>query len=241
MHAATAKERLDFINALDIHNVPKTAVAQDTADVVANSALYFVQSVTGTMKADVVNSILLAYLTASKMYDRQADRTRWYGYYTQVLGQLGWVVQEFSLTEMNNVAAYSSIDQIVVQYSAAFLAGTQLAQLTSMINALKEPRNKEAESIFNARSKEGKSANFQLGVTWTKGTNPYMSIAAFAYTSSKEIDSVLFDPITDPKMTFYAGHQTMFLDEDIYSQIRESVLEKLGGQPIDKLAYAIEL
>ena len=78
-------------------------------------------------------------------------------------------MSSYRLTEMNNVAAYSSINQIVVQYSAAFLAGTQLAQFTSMINALKEPRNKKAESIFNARSKEGKSANFQLGVTWYVG------------------------------------------------------------------------
>ncbi|KAJ8469593.1 hypothetical protein ONZ51_g8891 [Trametes cubensis] len=259
MQASTTNERLEFINALDIHKVSNTAAAQDTANVVAGSALYFVQSVSKTMKDDVINSTLLAQLAANKKYDRQANKAQWYGYYTQVLGQLGWVVQEFSLTEMNNVGAYPSMDQLILKYSATFLTGGQLGQFTSMINALKETKNKKAESILNAQSSYSKSANFQLGLTFAKDGNPYVSIAGFAYTSSKEIGRVLFDPITDPKMAFYAGklfdddscdadystlgagHQTMFLDENLYSQVRQSVLEKLSAEPLDKLVCAIQL
>ncbi|KAI0325085.1 hypothetical protein GY45DRAFT_1375017 [Cubamyces sp. BRFM 1775] len=240
MPTPTTNERLKFINALDVHKVSNAAPTQDTADVVAGSAFYFVQNVTQLMKADVINSTLLAQLAANKKYDRQANKLQWYGYYTQVLGQLGWVVQEFALTEVN-VAAYSSMDQLILKYCGTFLAGDQLAQFTSMIDTLKDTKNTKAETIFNEQSKVSSSASFQLGLTYAKGANPYVSIAGFACTSSKDIDRVLFDPITGNKTTFHAGYQTMFLDENLYSQVRQSVLEKLSTKPVDKLVVAIEL
>ena len=45
-------------------------------------------------KSDVLNSTLLAHLTADKKYNRNKDTDKWYEIYINVLGKVGWVVQE---------------------------------------------------------------------------------------------------------------------------------------------------
>ena len=46
-------------------------------------------------KEDIINSILSAQLTATRMYNRQTEYSEWYRIYVQALTKLGWMVDTY--------------------------------------------------------------------------------------------------------------------------------------------------
>ncbi|KAH9902488.1 hypothetical protein C8Q73DRAFT_7526 [Cubamyces lactineus] len=246
----TPEERLAFVNNRSLNVVSAAAAgelriatenSQDTADVVAGSALYFPSDVPGQFKSDIINSTLFAQLAADSKYDRWDDAVNWYNDYKAVLDMLGWDTHNFQMIEIGDVGHYGSMARVVSQLSASFLSGEQLGQLSSMINALKETRNEAAENTFNNQSRRLNAANFQIGVVRILDGNRTMAIQQYVELSSQEIDRVLFDAFGDAKVKLQGGNQTMLLNEQIYAQIREAVLAKLSNHPLNVLIRPIEL
>ena len=56
----------------------------------------FVDGLSGQQKEDVLNSTLLAQLTANRKHDRERDTGAWYDAYRGVLEQVGWASQKAS-------------------------------------------------------------------------------------------------------------------------------------------------
>lgn len=59
----------------------------------------FTLNLTAQEKADVIDSVLFAQLTASHMYDRETNYTEWYNVYVQALTKLGWMVDSYHYFE----------------------------------------------------------------------------------------------------------------------------------------------
>ena len=55
----------------------------------------FTANLTAQEKEDILDSILLAQLTASRMYDRETKYTEWYAIYVKALIKLGWMVDSY--------------------------------------------------------------------------------------------------------------------------------------------------
>ena len=61
----------------------------------------FTRYLSAQEKEDVLDSILLAQLTASHMYDRDTEYTEWYKIYVKVLIKLGWMVDTYQFFQYN--------------------------------------------------------------------------------------------------------------------------------------------
>ena len=59
----------------------------------------FTMALTAQEKEDVINSILLAQLTAARMYSRETEYSEWYRIYVQALTKLGWMVDSYRFME----------------------------------------------------------------------------------------------------------------------------------------------
>ncbi|KAI0654664.1 hypothetical protein C8Q70DRAFT_1058255 [Cubamyces menziesii] len=228
-------ERMSFINDLEIYNDPAiaSATASDSAAVNGGAAVSYVANLIGQMKEDVINSTLLAQLASDKKYPgRPMNRMKeWYDNYGTVLAQVGWTVQAFNMSEIGNSNSYGSVDKLVLQLAASYLTGGELALFQRTITALTESKNVSAIQAFDRNARGSISSNdaaFQVGVAFNSGGNAMFKIGTYQYNSSDEITSVLFFKFGSSKVLFFADNQTMVLNENVYAQVRQAVLDKLG-------------
>ncbi|KAI0325092.1 hypothetical protein GY45DRAFT_289891 [Cubamyces sp. BRFM 1775] len=240
----SANDRISFINNLEVYHDPAiaAAAASDSASVNGGASVSFVSNLVGQMKDDVINSTLLAQLASDKKYPgRPMNRMReWYDSYRDVLAQVGWTLQSFNMSEVGNSNSYGSVDKLVLQLAAAYLTGGELALFTKMINALKDSKNSSAVKIFDSKAGYFNDASFQVGVASNSGGNAMFKIGTYQYNSSDRITSVLFFTFGSSRVSFFAGNQTMVLNENVYAQVRQAVLDKLGKNAVD-LVLGIEI
>ncbi|KAI0323761.1 hypothetical protein GY45DRAFT_531910 [Cubamyces sp. BRFM 1775] len=241
----THADRAAFVQSLDtgspIHpSLLTVSDDQPSAAVDAGSAISFVGTLPKQLRSDVLNSTLLAQLAANKKYDRQKQTTQWYDYYKDILENVGWVVQGFSLGAQSDASTYGSVDKLLLKLAAAFLDPTELNLFQTMIDSLKEDKSSEQSKLFDSQAKNFNEANFQLGVASNDDGNAVFKIGVYAYSASENIDRVLFYTFGKQAVSFYAGSQTMVLDNDIYRQVREDVLKKLGNHAVG-LVEGIEI
>ncbi|RDX44731.1 hypothetical protein OH76DRAFT_1559541 [Lentinus brumalis] len=220
---------------------------QDSAAVDAGSSVSFVGNLPGQMKAsstrlysDVLNSTLFAQLAANKQYDRQNQTTAWYDYYKYVLETVGWNVQGFDFAHLTDANSYLTVDNLLLKLAAAYLSGGELDLFKTMLDSLKDAKNEAATKLFDSSAKAFNKANFQLGVASNAQGNALFKIGSYYYGAQQNIDKVLFFTFGSQKVEFYAGNQTMLLNDDVYSQVRVSVLQKLGSNAKD-LVNEIEI
>ncbi|TFK78950.1 hypothetical protein K466DRAFT_668278 [Polyporus arcularius HHB13444] len=244
MAPISISDRIKIINGIDVAQAQGQGVVfaddADSAAVAAGSSVSFVGNLPAQMKSDVLNSTLFAQLAANKQYDRQDQTTQWYDYYKYVLETVGYNVQGFDFAYLSDANSYLSVDNLLLKLAAAYLTGGELALFTTMIDSLKQAKNEAATKLFDSSSKSFNKANFQVGVASNAQGNAMFKIGAYYYGAEQNIDKVLFFTFGSQKIEFYAGNQTMLLNNDVYGQVRASVLEKLGSNAKDLVA-GIEL
>lgn len=79
------------------NQAPLYSVLDDTEQGYVNlgSLQSFTMALSAQEKEDIINSILLAQLTATRMYNRQTEYSEWYRIYVQALTKLGWMVDTY--------------------------------------------------------------------------------------------------------------------------------------------------
>ncbi|RDX44724.1 hypothetical protein OH76DRAFT_1421205 [Lentinus brumalis] len=244
MAPISISDRLKIIKGIDVA-VPKGQGAvfaneEESAAVAAGSSVSFVGSLPAQMKSDVLNSTLFAQLAANKQHDRQEETTKWYDYYKYVLETVGYNVQGFDFAHLSDANSYLTVDNLLLKLAAAYLSGGELALFTTMIDSLKQAKNEAATKLFDSSSKSFNKANFQVGVASNGQGNAMFKIGAYYYGAEQNIDKVLFFTFGSQKVEFYAGNQTMLLNNEVYSQVRQEILTKLGANAKD-LVSGIEL
>ncbi|KAI0706866.1 hypothetical protein C8T65DRAFT_220048 [Cerioporus squamosus] len=239
MSPLSVNDRIKFIKEVQIA-APRTHVVladgQDSAAVADGSSVSFVGNLSGQMKSDVINSTLFAQLAANKQHDRQNATKAWYDYYKYVLENVGWVVQAFDLAELSDANSYFSVDNLLLKLAGAYLTGGELELFTTMIQSLKDAKNEAATKLFDSSSKAFNKANFQVGVASNAQGNAMFKIGVYTYSASQNIDKVLFFTFGSQKVEFFAGNQSMVLNDEVYSKVRQAVLDKLGKNAVDLVA-----
>ena len=83
------------------NQAPLYSIFDDTEQGYVNlgSLQSFTMALTAQEKEDVINSILLAQLTATHMYSREKEYSEWYRIYVQALTKLGWMVDSYRFME----------------------------------------------------------------------------------------------------------------------------------------------
>ncbi|RDX44751.1 hypothetical protein OH76DRAFT_1486895 [Lentinus brumalis] len=249
MSDTSIQDRIQIIKAL--HIAPPQAHAatygdgQGSATVAGGSLVSFVGNLLAQQKASQTVQFSLspageaapsdeALPNEAARHDRQNDSGAWYDRYKSVLENIGWTVPHFDIAELSDADTYLDVDKLLLKSAAEHLSEEELALFQNVVESLGEAKNEVATQLFNSQSKASNKANFQVGVASDGQGNTTLKIGVYFYSAEQNIDKVLFYESGSQKtLEFRAGYHTMLLNSDVYSQVREAVLEKLGNHTKD--------
>ena len=210
-------------------NVPTADPRQPSGFVDNGSLVTFLAGVDRQSQADVLNSMLLAQLAANKKFDREKDTVAWYAFYHDVLENLGWVVQQFAFARYDVAGSTATVDKVVLDLLAAVATENGVAVAKSAIQALKALSSDDHRfTIFKHSSHSAQNGNFQVANCSSTGGVLKMSLGAFYFSSTQEDTQVLFFGWSSSNTNIYQSGQSIVLDRDVYAQVRQNVIAKLG-------------
>lgn len=195
------------------------------------SLVSFVAGLSSQSKSDVLNSTLLAQLAANKKFDREKDTAGWYTYYHTVLENIGWVVQGFEFQKFNASGNSFTVDEVVVKVLEAIASGDELAVANQTLAALKSLSDGDSRlTLWNSATHSQSAGNFQIAACTEVDSNVAMKIGAFYFSTTESTSNFLWFRYSSSSTTIYKGGQTMTLNSEVYSRIRQDVLNKLGDR-----------
>ncbi|KAF7966840.1 hypothetical protein HWV62_36915 [Athelia sp. TMB] len=198
------------------------------AAVVAGSIISFSEQVTRQNQEDVKYSTLLAQLASDKRYDRTSQTNEWLRSFFDILQNVGWLSSSPGLSQVDNPAQFGTVDNAVLSILKNNLSPSDLELFQSTVQAFK--KDQAAISLFDASAKSGSAATFYGGVVVVDNSgNPTFNISYYNYTTSSKITNTFFNSLTGGQVSFYVGNQTMVLNNAIYNQVRQAVLDKVGS------------
>ena len=239
--AAVTAKRLHFIQNLTLPPMPLHGLkgskggtgydgkAQGAFD--DGSVMTFVGDITGQARNDVLNSVLLAQLAANHAYDRESDTENWYHKYSEVLENTGWTVPQFEFTEYQASGTEFSMDEALLQLIDN-LAGAEDAKkeaLKEVVAAVKALENEDGNvELFTDRTTHDGQGNFQVGVASERDGVVNMDIGAIRFDTTQHVTGVLWFTFSTAETKFYDGSEKLVLNDEVYGQVRNAVVDKLG-------------
>lgn len=240
-------DSLSFIDTLELtvpelRYVPPGMALQEeeSAAVVAGSVVAFTDGLNGQQKSDVLNSTLLAQLAANKKFDRDEDPINWYKFYRSVLEQVGWVVPSFSFARLSVAGSRFTVDRAVIALLQAIATPGEVGVARAAIEALRRlPERDRRVVLFESNGHSDTLGNFQISACGvSQGDTVVMKIGAFHFRTTERVTRVLFFSFPRSSTQMQQARQTLTLNEDVYGQVREAVIRKLGdaaNRSIDEL------
>ena len=192
------------------------------------SLVSFVSGITPAAQSDVLNSTLLAQLAANKQHDRFKDTVEWYKSYVHVLEKVGWSMQKFHFNRYNASGATMKISEAILEVVKSVISGADLAVVESTLEALKVSAN-EWWTVFSASSDTGEAGNFQILPCMQDSGVVSMNVCCFYFSGGTTRNRWLWAEYLTSTMNIFEGTTAATLNLDIYSQVREAVIHKLGA------------
>lgn len=242
--ATSARDALAFINTITLAepDASLAALAGEAAAVTegdkagyvdAGSLVSFVAGVPLQHKQDVLNSTLLAQLAASAQYSREKQTAEWYAYYRNVLENIGWVIGKFSYTDYSSSGAQFTADKVILKILEAIATGNDLAVVAATMEALNSLGDDDpAVKIFETSSHTANDGTFQIAAAAESDGVVVLKIGAFGFSTTQTVTRVLWFRFETGMTKFYKGDEVINLDDQIYAQVRQAVIEKLGDKAI---------
>jgi hypothetical protein len=230
---------LQFIDSLEIA-VPELRYAQGgmalqegaSAAVDAGSVVAFTDTLNGQQKSDVLNSTLLAQLAANKKFDREQNTLNWYKFYSSVLEQVGWVVPSFQFANLSAAGSRFTVDRAAIVLLRAIASPGEIAVVQASIDALKALQDRDHRVvIFESNSHTDTLGNFQIATCGVSQSDTVvMKIGAFFFSTTERVTRVLFFSFPRASTKMQQSRETLTLNEDVYGQVRDAVIKKLGDR-----------
>jgi hypothetical protein len=234
----TIEQRLDFIASLELPEVSADMEAVERAPVSegkpsavidASELITFEEGLPEQHRKDVENSCCLAQLAANKKYDRERDVENWYKYYVEVLQNIGWMTTAFHFTKYDAKTSSFSFDLILLNLLSTICSPTALALISRAIEAYRKLAESDFKvRLFESQSHSAQSGNFQVGNARNESGDVALTNEAAYFSSEVHVTRLFFTKFSSSQTKLYTSDMRFVLSEDIYAQVREQVIKKLG-------------
>lgn len=218
-----------FVKSLELGNEFPFGVGKDQRYVADGSLASFVKNLAGQQKQDVLNSTLLAQLAASKKFDRQKETTKWYDFYKYVLENVGWVIQSFQFTDYQTSNSSFKLSEVTLEILGALVEPE--AEIMKVVKATIDSlsKSKGGIALFESGSTSGGDSNFQIiPCTLDQSQQITLALMAFKFHAQHYEDDFFFFSWGSQHTKLNYATQTCTLNEDVYSQVRQDIIKKLG-------------
>lgn len=200
------------------------------------SLVSFTSNLKGLQKQDVLNSSLLAQLAANKKYDRLEDSKNWYMFYTNVMATVGWAMQSFQFDEYDSTSSKVNVSQVTLELLSSILGGDQkmMEVVKKTIDGL--AKNSQGATLFHSSSASNKHGNFQVvPCNVDKSNQVNVAFLGCFFQASEVTKDYFFFDYKKEDIHLFKGTQVFTLDQEIYGQVREDVIKKLGDNAHTKI------
>lgn len=195
----------------------------------AGSLVSFVGGISGLHKSDVLNSTLLAQLAATKKFDRFKQTREWYDYYTYVLANVGWTMPSFVYEQFEPSGSTLVMSDAILEILAAIATADEMVILAATLSALRDNADNEgALTVFSEESFPENIGTFQVFPVAEDRGDVVMALAAMQFTANRHEHRFLWFKWSTYDVKLFRSAQKGVLNEDVYSQVRAEVIEKLG-------------
>ncbi|EMJ5851789.1 hypothetical protein R5P12_003512 [Klebsiella aerogenes] len=203
---------------------------KETAQVNAGSLISFTDKLSGVQKSDVQNSTLLAQLHADHVADRYKDPVSWYKKYVTVLEKVGWNLSSFAFDEYTSSDLTISLDKVVLEIVSAIASMNEIAILKATLGALSSlGDDSKPMKIWDSNSRNERNGNFQIMPVDIGNDGSIVMILSCLYFYSQDSRSrFLWFTWGSNDISINANAHRVVLNESVYSQVRDNVVEKLG-------------
>jgi hypothetical protein len=211
------------------------------AAVAAGSLVSFVGGISGVQKSDVLNSTLLAQLAATKKFNRFTQADEWYEIYRGVLSNVGWNVPAFSFHEYKTSGSSLVLSDTIIEILRAISTKDELKIIEAALSGLRDKKeNQESLILFDQESNQERRATFQILPVGKDRGDIVMDLALMKFTSDRHVTRFLWFSWNTGSSVLFEDAQKAVLNEEVYSQVRQSVIAKLGNNA-KRFVEAIEI
>ena len=240
--AKSAKSYKAYLSALELdlppvvshHRVMRAAADDDGKNkpsVVGSMVVTSSPDLDQGLFQDVQNSCLLAQLAANKKVpDSEKDLVAWYKAYKDVLANIGWRITDFGFNKSETSSKSFTVKKAIIGFLETLVPGAELTGIKLAIDALSKAANGDALEVFKKTSKKEEHGKFQIGTAMPAGNKTVsFQAGAFYFPSSSSSGTVaFFFDWSVSNMQLYQADQTMDLNIQVYDQVREDIVKKLG-------------
>lgn len=221
---------LALLPAMPAALAPTPPTTQPSGYVDDGSMVSFVAGVNQQHQQDALNSTLLAQLAANAQYDRTKDTVNWYKAYAQVLETVGWQVQNFNFNQFEASGNTFTVDAVVLQLLSSIATQDELAIAKATIDALQGLDKGDGRlALFNSASHPASNGNFQLAAAVESNNILMLKVGAFYFYSNETTTDFLWWHYSSSDTKFWQGGQVMNLNDQVYGQVRQQIIDKLGS------------
>lgn len=229
---------LRTINTNDFKNLdgdisPVFDQAKAQSQVVGSAILSFSQGVPEQTREAISDAALLAQLVANKEFSSfEAAPKEWFSKYSEVLQNIGWVLQEQGWGEYeiggNAAEVHEKILDVLTIALAPSVAATKI--LTGMIAGLRamSPEN-QWFTLFNQESRHANTARFQIGLVEAGTDGLFVSLLACLIEAQSNLTQVLFFKFNDAVANFSGNSIKASINETDLQDLSSLVDEKIRG------------
>jgi hypothetical protein len=181
-------------------------------------------------RKDVDNCKLLVQNAATQLYDPIKDLHQWYKYYIETLAKFGWTTQ-VSETKNETIQRSGLTMDIVAAYVLEGLVGANAPKLLELaFKAVEGVKNSQGLiDIYNRKANVGSVAKFDMSPVWqTNEGSPMMVLNCNTLDVRESTHGILFWKSTSQETRIQTAAQAVYLNVDVYAQVRNGVLKKLG-------------
>jgi len=237
------QERVEFVQALEINvptagdgtrgtlpNVVPVPGTGDAGAVVAGSVLSFVASLSGDARQNVLDSTLLAQLVANTEVKSTEDPAGWYRRYTNVLENVGWVIQGRGFANHEKSSGTLELNKEAFSLLEAIMSTNKLQVLSKTLDALKNVSDgSQALAIFTGNAASSTSGVFQLGAAeQDPNGNVTLGLGTFYFRTDEHRGRFLFVTWRNEEIGLEFVTEQATLNEKIYAVVKPHVDAKLA-------------
>jgi len=226
--------QLDLDEKTDVRGVQQLPDNKDQGFVDTGSMVSFTKALSGQDKEDVLNSTMLAQLHANKVCDRYRDTERWYKEYVNVLENIGWVIQAFDFNQFQTQQRTFKLSEICLDLIKALVGDDEqvMKDVIAVFTALS--KSEDGLTLFNSKSFSSQGGNFQI-IPCNKDKSGQIVAAYFgSYLDvQKTAKDYFFFTWRSQDIKFFYSKEMVTLDQEIYSNVRQAIKDKLGSHAQD--------
>ena len=244
MKSQSVQKAAAFVDGLELPPKPRTRrsgsrkfaadVIADTkpqAMVVGADIVSFVAGTDPGLRSAIMNCALLAQLAANRKVPTREDVRKWYEAYFDILGQLGWVLQDRGFSEHRESGDDFEAHQAILSVAATLLgpASTALAVVESTLGSMKAMSKGQWMTIFQRESQAAKAARFQVTVAEPVSQGgAVISLMAFELDATTTLTQVLFFKFrsVDVKLRHSSGR--VAIDEKLLAGLSATIAKKVA-------------